>query len=376
MKLLSLLVCAATLVFGQGFEFSFAPPQPPQPPQGPQPDPKPRVSVYVDGAAIAAEARARVAADMRSKGSADQMYRNGTRHLDRGEWERAAEAFTWVIERKGDRTDGAYYWKAYALAKSGKRDEALAQLAELEKTNPKSRWLDDARALTVELKQASGLAVSADVQNDEELKLIALNGLMDTVPERAVPAIREMLRKSSSPRLKERALFVLAQSNVPASRDILMEYARGSGNPDLQLKAVEYLGMNKNNVPMLAEIYNTNSDSAVRRRILHAYMGARDKDRILAAAKSEQDPEVRREAISLLGGLKAEAELLQLYPQEQNQDIRRRIIHSLRGANSAKGLVEIARKESVPELKREAVQMLAGMKSQEALDYLTELVNK
>ena len=45
------------------------------------------------------------------------------------------------------------------------------------KTNPKSRWLDDAKALRVELRQASGQPVSADIQNDEELKLIALNGL-------------------------------------------------------------------------------------------------------------------------------------------------------------------------------------------------------
>jgi tetratricopeptide (TPR) repeat protein len=371
MKFVTLTLCAAPFVFGQEFEFAFAPPQ------GPHPDSKPRVNVVVDGQAIAAEARARVAADMHRKMPTDQMYRNGTRHLDRGEWDRAAEAFTWIIERKGERMDGAYYWKAYALGKTGKRDEALGQLAELERNNPKSRWIDDARALTVELKQASGLAVSGDVQNDEELKLIALNGLMDTAPDRAVPAIRDMLRKSSSPRLKERALFVLAQSNAAASRDILAQYARGDGaNPDLQLKAVEYLGMNKNNVPMLAEIYNANSDPAIRRRILHAYMGARDKDRIMAAARSEQDLEVRREAINLLGGLKAESELLQLYSQEQNQDLRRRIIHSMRGANSAKGLVEIARKESNPELKREAVQMLAGMKSQEALDYLAELLNK
>ena len=370
MKLFTVMFCVAPFVFAQDFEFAFAPPQ------GPQPDPKPRVNVNVDGPTIAAEVKARVMADMRNRGSVDQWYRNGSRYLDRGEWDKAAEAFTTVIERKGERMDGAHYWKAYALGKAGKRDEALAQLAELERNSPKSRWLDDAKALTVELKQASGIAVSADVQNDEELKLIALNGLMDTAPDRAIPAIRDMLRKSSSPRLKERAMFVLAQSNVQSSRDILGEYARGSGNPDLQLKAVEYLGMNKNNVPMLAEIYNSNSDPAVRRRILHAYMGARDKDRILAAARNEQDLEVRREAINLLGGLRADAELLQLYPQEQNQDIRRRIIHSMRGANSAKGLIEIARKESVPELKREAVQMLASMKSQEALDYLTELLNK
>ena len=46
-------------------------------------------------------------------------------------------------------------------------------------------------------------------------KLIALNGLVDTAPDRAIPAVSDLLKKSSSPRLKERALFVLAQSRTP-----------------------------------------------------------------------------------------------------------------------------------------------------------------
>ena len=325
---------------------------------------------------MAAEIRAQVATQIRNSRNIDDLYRTGTRYLDRSDWTRAAEAFSAVIDRKAERMDGAYYWKAYALAKAGNRDQALALLSELERVSPKSRWLDDARALGVELKQASGMTVSGEVQHDEELKLIALNGLMDVAPDRAIPAVRDLLRKSSSPRLKERALFVLAQSNAPQARDILAQFAKGSGNPDLQLKAVEYLGMQKDNGQLLSEIYSSNSDTAVRRRVLHAYMASRDKERILQAARSEQDAEVRREAISLLGGMRAEPELLQLYGNESNQEIKKRIIHSMRSTDSAKGLVDIFRKESSPELRREVVQMLSGMQTKEATDFLMELVNK
>jgi len=308
----------------------------------------------------------------------ERGYRAGTRFLDRGEWDKASEAFTYVIQEKGERIEGAYYWKAYALGKTGKRDEAVALLNELEKNYPKSRWLDDAKALRVELRQASGQPVSADVQNDEELKLIALNGLVDTAPDRAIPAVRELLKKSSSPRLRERALFVLAQSDSAPARDILVQYAKGSGNPDLQLKAVEYLGMHrrKENLPLLAEIYAANNDPEIRRRVLRAYAGQREKEPILQVARTEKDPELRREAINILGGMKAEAELMQLYSTETDRETRRRIIHAVMGARSPKSLVEIARKETDPELKKEAVRMLTNMKSQEATDYLMELVNK
>jgi HEAT repeat protein len=308
----------------------------------------------------------------------DRNYRNGTRFLDRGEWDKAIESFTAVIQEKGERMEGAYYWKAYALGKTGKRDEAVALINDLERISPKSRWLDDARALRVELKQASGQPLAQDVQNDEELKLIALNGLVDTAPDKAIPAVRELLKKSSSPRLKERALFVLAQSDSPQARDILVQYAKGSGNPDLQLKAVDYLGMHrrKENLPLLTDIYNANTDPEIRRRVLRAFGNQREKEQLLQVARTEKDPDLRREAIMILGGLRAETELMQLYPTETNKEVRRRIIHAIMAAKSPKSLVEIARKETDPELKREAVQMLSSMKSQEATDYLMELVNK
>ena len=190
--------------------------------------------------------------------------------------------------------------------------------------------------------------------------MIALNGLVDTAPDRAIPAVRELLKKSSSPRLRERALFVLAQSDSPAARDILAQYAKGGGNPDLQLKAVEYLGMHrrKENLPLLAEIYNANTDPEIKRRVLRAYASQREKEPILQVARTEKDPDLRREAIMMLGGMRAEPELMQLYGVETDREVRRRIIHAVMAAKSPKSLVEIARKENDPELKREAVRML------------------
>jgi HEAT repeat protein len=374
MKSLFFIFCGVAALYAQPF-----PSPAPVPPNPPSPAPAP--FVFVDGPLIAAQVKANVAQIMsmkdRTRGE-ERNYRDGTRYLDRGEWDKAVEAFTAAIEAKGERLDGAYYWKAYALGKVGKRDEAIALINELEKNSPKSRWLDDAKALRIELRQASGQPLAADIQNDEELKLIALNGLVDSAPDRAIPALRDLLKKSSSPRLKERALFVLAQSGTPQGREIIAQYAKGAGNPDLQLKAVEYLGMHrgKENLPLLAEIYSSNTDPAVRRRVLRAYMNAREKDRLLEAAKSEPDPDLRREAIMFLGAMRAEPELQQLYAAESKPELRRHILHGLMAAQSAKGIIEIARKETNPELKREAVQMLSNMRSKEATDYLMELINK
>ena len=45
------------------------------------------------------------------------------------------------------------------------------------------------------------------------------------------------------PNLKSQALFLLAQNGSPQSREVLARIAKGQSNPDLQRKAVEYLGM-------------------------------------------------------------------------------------------------------------------------------------
>ncbi len=176
-----------------------------QPNPAPPPPVPPRAPVRVNVDQLEIQSRIDMAMQKAVGRGEDRNYRDGTRALDRSEWDKAAEAFSAVIQEKGQRVEGAYYWKAYALGKSGKRDEAVTLLNELEKNYPKSRWLDDARALRVELRQAAGQPLSADVQNDEELKLIALNGLVDTAPDRAIPAIRELLKKSSSPRLREQS---------------------------------------------------------------------------------------------------------------------------------------------------------------------------
>ena len=135
-----------------------------------QPEPHPLAQVVIDKDEI--RARAREGAFRFNRGDG---YQEGTRALDKREYEQAVAAFDRVIAAKSTRAEGAYYWKAYALHRQGKRDEANAVLAELSKQHPQSRWLNDARALTAEMKQATGQGVSPESQNDEDLKLYAIN---------------------------------------------------------------------------------------------------------------------------------------------------------------------------------------------------------
>jgi TolA-binding protein len=309
-------------------------------------------------------------------------YEAGKSALDNYSYEKAIERFDKVISGKNpsSRADGAYYWKAYSLNKLGKRDEALAALAELTKQFPQSGWLNDAKALQAEVQQAKGQPVSPENQADEDLKLYAINALINSDADRAVPLLEGLLSNPKmSPRLKERALFVLAQSRSDKAHEIVGRYAKGGSNPDLQLTAVRYLGSyrSKESRQLLSEVYASVNDVNVKRAVLRSYENSRDIEHLTAIAKSEQNMDLRREAIRQLGNIRDDqtvANLVSIYGAQSDKEIKTEIINSLGNQGAAKQIIECARQESDPDLKKTAVRRLSEMRSKEATDFLMEIL--
>lgn len=314
--------------------------------------------------------------------SGSGSYESGKNALDNHNYEKAVEIFDRVINARtpSTRADGAYYWKAYALNKLGKRDEALATLAELSSKFAQSSWLNDANALKAEVQQGKGQAISPENQADEDLKLYAINALINSDADRAVPLLEGLLSNPKmSPRLKERALFVLAQSRSDKAHEIVGRYAKGGSNPDLQLTAVQYLGTyrSKESRQLLSEVYTSVNDVNVKRAVLRSFEMSRDIDHLTAIAKSEQNVDLRREAIRQLGNIRDDqtmASLVAIYGTESDKDIKAEILNSLRNQQAVKQIIDCARKETDPELKKTAVRYLSEMRSKEAMDYLMEIL--
>lgn len=294
----------------------------------------------------------------------DRLYEQGTKALDDGDWDRAAESFLEVAKGNGPRADAALYWVAYALNKQGRKADALAILGGFSGKYPKSSWNKDARALELEIRQARGGAARPEAETDEDLKLMAINSLLQSEPERAVPLLEKLLKSGSSPKIKQRALFVLSQSDSPKARQIVADLARGGGGPELQEKAIRNLGVHggRGNLELLAEIYASPSASIeVREKILKSFMVAGDRERVLAAAKTEKDPRLRSAAVKLLGAMGARSELWQLYQNETSEEVKRSVLNSLFVAGDSEHILELARNESKPELRREAIHKLGVM---------------
>ena len=369
----------------------------------------------------------------------EETYDRGTQALDEEHWDRAIEAFDAVVRMAGRKADAGLYWKAYGLNKAGRAADALAAIAQLRKSAPQSKWLNDARALEMEIRQRSGQRTSPETEGDEDLKLMALNGLLNTDSERALPLLEKFLTGSgNSSKLRERALFVLSQSDSPRAREIVVRIARGQQSPDMQETAIRYLGLFGGDASKqaLADLYASSSDMSVKKAVLQSFMVSGQKARVLAAARGEKSEELRKSAIHLLGVMGAQTELwemyqadpsvevkksilhamfvgggsdrltevarsekdpelrkaaihslgvmgdrtgpvlLSIYASDPDREIRRQILHALFVQGSVKALIQIARTEKDPELRKEAVSHLSHMGSKEATDFLVELLNK
>ena len=305
---------------------------------------------------------------------ADELYDQGREAIEDGRYDRAVDRFNRLIEMKTNRTDAALYWKAYAQNKLGQRSEALTTLAELEKSFRDSRWMKDAKALEIDIRQSFGQTVSPEAQSDEELKMYALNALMQSDPERALPAIEKILSGSNSIKLKEKALFVLTQSRSARAREILATIAKGGANPDLQLRAIRYIGImgGADSRPILDDVYRSSTDPAVKRAILQSFMTSQDRARLLSLAKTEKDASLRGQAVHWLGVMHADAELAELYQTETSVEVKKAILQAMFVGNSDK-LIDLAKNEKDPELRRAAIHNLGLMRRPGSTEALTAI---
>ena len=297
-----------------------------------------------------------------------ELYDDGREALDEDRYDQAESKFKQLVDMNGPQTDAALYWKAYAENKRGKRDTALATIADLKRRFPQSRWQKDASALEIEVRQSSGQPAHPETQTDDELKMLAIQGLMNSDPERALPLLEKVLNGSGSPREKSKALFVIAQSGSPQSREILGRIARGQSNPELQRKAVEYLGIfgGAEARKTLAEVYASTSDASVKHAILRSYMIGGDHERLFAAAKGEKDEPLRREAIRQLGLVHGTSELEQLYQTETSSNVRREILQAFFLAGDSAKLMQAAQSEKDPGLRRAAIRNLGLVHSNDS----------
>jgi hypothetical protein len=159
----------------------------------------------------------------------NSLYNDGMRAINDSHWANAEALFTMVANQHSDHSDGALYWKSYAEKKQGHTKVARETCAALASQYPASTWNHDCTALTIEIGAEDGKPVEPNALKDDDLRLLALNVLMQKDETQALAQIQEILNGDYSEKLKKEALFILGHhySDETYAQIVRISYVEG-----------------------------------------------------------------------------------------------------------------------------------------------------
>lgn len=291
-----------------------------------------------------------------------QLYGDGRRALNEERWRDAVSLFDRVAKLRAEHAEGSLYWKAYAQNKQDQSANALSTCEDLRRQYPQSRWLQECGALQIEIRGKSGDPVPPQTQQNDDLKLLALNALMQQDPAQAMPILQKVIAGNQPDEIKARALFVLAQSRSPQADALISQIAHGQSGQALQIRAIRVIAAARGEkaAATLSDIYQHSSSVEVKEAVLKSYLIAGNSAPLLEVARQEGNPELLAAAIHTLGAMQAVQDLLGLYHSTSSAQTKEEILNALiaSGHNGVAPLTEIVQSEQDAQLLRRAIRNL------------------
>lgn len=198
----------------------------------------------------------------------------------------------------------------------------------------------------------------AQSRAEDDVRMQALNALMQMNAENAMPILRDVLANKDPDRvhLRRRAVFLVAQKRTAGREEILLEAARNDPDLEVREQAVQWLSQVRTDraVAALDSILQTAAERSLREKAIFALSQHRSEraGEILRAyaLRRDADIELRSYAIQWLGQSRGNSEFLRhLFPQLEHGDLKERALFALsqrRTEENAQFLFGIAMDES------------------------------
>lgn len=359
-------------------------------------------------AAPAAAAMRAASASMYPQDPADGLYRDARQALNRGNYESAVELFRRIRDeyRTSKYVGDSYYWEAFALSRSNDRDDweaALGLLETQERGYPDAATFDDARALYMrirgmlakqgdeesarEITESAGLEQGSCPAEEDDVRLMALNALLNMDADRAVPILRRVLerRDECSAELRRKAVWLLSQQESDESTATLLEVARSDPDPEVQEQAVFWLSQvaSEEAVIALDSILMQSNSKQLQEKAIFA-LSQHDSRRATESLRRyverpDVPEELQEKAVFWLGQSESRENarfLMDLYRRVDSRTLKDKIIFSVSQMGyegSGEWLVNLALDESEPIKLRKQALFWAGQQDHFPTDRLSDL---
>ncbi len=294
--------------------------------------------------------------------SADSLYRVARKALNDGDYRRAATLFRQIADDyPSSRYAGdALYWQAFSLYRRGGSGDLHAALDALQTQRtkyPSAATHGDAAALSARINgvlaqhgdpnagqrvvRGADSAVRGCPSEDDDMRVAALNALMQMDAQEALPVLRKVLarRDACSEALRKKAVFIVAQKEDSESADILLSVARGDPSNDVRESAVFWLGQvsGERSVSLLDSILMSTKDENLQDKAIFALSqhGGERAGKILRdlITQPNTSDDVKSRAIFALGHYRGDASdfayLRDVYPKLDKPDLQEQVIQSM-----------------------------------------------
>jgi HEAT repeat protein len=321
---------------------------------------------------------------------ADEAYRAARDRLNRGDYRRAAELFAEIYREypRSNYAAQALYYRAFALYRNGgDRDLRTAEraLRDLQREYADEEVAQrDAEELAARIQAALAergdseaaervyRAAQEPCEGEGEIRIAALNALLQMNSEQALPIIERVLANRSDDactvEMRRKAVFLLSQHIDEDNLDILLDVVQNDPDPEVRHNAVFWLSQvpGERTVDALENILQTSDDRELQNKAIFSLSQVHSdrSGQILRdyAIREDADPELRAQAIFWLGqshGEENAAFLREIYDSTDEYEIKEKIIFSLSqvgGDENSEWLVGIASDTSEPmELRKKAL---------------------
>jgi hypothetical protein len=248
-----------------------------------------------------------------ASGPEKKAFRDGRELLLEENWARAAERFNDYIADypKDANVDAALYWLAFALKKQDRFREADRTLHRLITEFPASTWVDDAKALRIDIAPRLGntelIDKEANAPGNDEAKLVALRNLFSSSPEQAIAISANVFAAGSGATrsFKESTITMLGRYGGKRALPLLTDIARRESDSRLRRSAIYWVGKEEDakTLAVLKDLALTTTETNVGLAAVSAILqqgSPQALESLSDIARAATSAEVRKQAESLL----------------------------------------------------------------------------
>lgn len=238
---------------------------------------------------------------------------------------------------------------------------------------------DDTKAAALEAFFLAGdtqtLKQVLETETNPGLRKTAIHGIAMEDDKGAAELLESIYDKATS--IEEKKVILESLVMMDDAQDLALKIVRTETDIELRREAIHMLGVMEATAEMGA-LYTNLEQMELRKLVLESMMIADDIDGLMKVLQSEENQELRSQAIQMLAvsdDRNAAQYLAELYPNGSRAE-KKAVIQSMMIMEDAEALMKLMKTETDPELKREMLQMLTIMDSEEADNYLFEMLEK